>query len=60
MRASTSPSPTAGPTPQPHAVDAAASDLAGRGLTIVQQLSSRWWLETGGSRSTVHALLEMY
>jgi len=44
----------------PHAVDAAASDLAGRGLTIVQELSSRWWLETGRSRSTVHALVAMY
>lgn len=45
---------------EPHAVDAAASDLAGRGLTIVQELSSRWWLETSRSRSTVHALVEMY
>jgi anti-sigma regulatory factor (Ser/Thr protein kinase) len=45
---------------EPHAVDAAASDLAGRGLTIVQELSSRWWLETGRSRSTVHALVAMY
>ena len=44
----------------PHAIDAAASDLAGRGLTIVQELSSRWWLEKSRSRSTVHALVAMY
>jgi len=44
----------------PHAIDAAASDLAGRGLTIVQELSSRWWLEKSRSRSTVHALVEMH
>jgi anti-sigma regulatory factor (Ser/Thr protein kinase) len=44
----------------PHTIDAAASDLAGRGLTIVQELSSRWWLEKSRSRSTVHALVEMH
>ena len=44
---------------EPHAVDAASSDLAGRGLTIVQELSSRWWLETTRSRSTVHALVHL-
>lgn len=43
----------------PHTIDAAASDLAGRGLSIVQQLSSRWWLETTRSRSTVHALVHL-
>ncbi len=44
---------------EPHAVAAASSDLAGRGLTIVQELSSRWWLETSRSRSTVHALVHL-
>jgi anti-sigma regulatory factor (Ser/Thr protein kinase) len=43
----------------PHTIDAAASDLAGRGLSIVQALSSRWWLETTRSRSTVHALVHL-
>ena len=43
----------------PHTIDAAASDLAGRGLAIVQELSSRWWLETTRSRSTVHALVHL-
>lgn len=47
-----------GSSSQPRRVDAGLSDLAGRGLAIVEALASRWWIETSGSRTTVHALLE--
>ncbi len=42
------------PTP----VDAGVSDLAGRGLAIIEALATRWWVESSRSRTTVHALLE--
>lgn len=48
-----------GATTRPHAMDVGGSDPAGRGLTIVQELSARWWLETSRSRSTVHALVDL-
>jgi serine/threonine-protein kinase RsbW len=41
----------------PERVDAGVSDLAGRGLAIVEVLASRWWVESSRSRTTVHALL---
>ena len=41
----------------PERRDPTLSDLAGRGLAIVEVLSSRWWVETSRSRTTVHALL---
>jgi serine/threonine-protein kinase RsbW len=41
----------------PEKVDAGVSDLAGRGLAIVETLASRWWVESTRSRTTVHALL---
>ncbi len=43
----------------PERVDAGVSDLAGRGLAIVETLASRWWVESTRSRSTVHAVLEL-
>ena len=43
----------------PHPVQASTSALAGRGLSIVTELSRSWWLETTRSRSTVHALLSL-
>ncbi|MET0999536.1 MAG: ATP-binding protein [Marmoricola sp.] len=42
----------------PERVDAGVSDLAGRGLAIVETLASRWWVESTRSRTTVHAVLE--
>ncbi len=48
-----------GSTTVPHPVDVGTSALAGRGLSIVAALSSRWWLESTRSRSTVHALLSL-
>ncbi|GAB3653841.1 ATP-binding protein [Nocardioides korecus] len=41
----------------PERRDPTLSDLAGRGLAIVEVLASRWWVETSRSRTTVHALL---
>jgi serine/threonine-protein kinase RsbW len=48
-----------GATTVPHPIEAGTSALAGRGLSIVTQLSNSWWLETTRSRSTVHALLSL-
>src|SRR3954470_22858546 len=43
----------------PEVVQAGVSDLAGRGLSIVETLASRWWVESSRSRTTVHALLAL-
>jgi anti-sigma regulatory factor (Ser/Thr protein kinase) len=43
----------------PEVVDAGVSDLAGRGLTIVETLAERWWVEATRSRTTVHAVLPL-
>lgn len=43
----------------PERVDAGVSDLAGRGLAIVETLASRWWVESTRSRTTVHAVLAL-
>lgn len=41
----------------PERVEAGVSDLAGRGLSIVETLAQRWWVESTRSRTTVHALV---
>jgi anti-sigma regulatory factor (Ser/Thr protein kinase) len=43
----------------PERMDAGVSDLAGRGLSIVETLASRWWVESSRSRTTVHARLSL-
>ena len=43
----------------PERVDAGVSDLSGRGLSIVETLATRWWVETSRSSTTVHALLAL-
>jgi anti-sigma regulatory factor (Ser/Thr protein kinase) len=43
----------------PERVDAGVSDLAGRGLSIVETLADRWWVESSRSRTTVHAVLSL-
>jgi serine/threonine-protein kinase RsbW len=43
----------------PERVDASVSDLAGRGLAIVETLADRWWVESTRSRTTVHAMLNL-
>jgi anti-sigma regulatory factor (Ser/Thr protein kinase) len=42
---------------RPRNMHAPSSALAGRGMSIVEILSKRWWTERSGARSTVHALL---
>lgn len=42
---------------RPRRVEAGVSDLAGRGMAIVEALSDRWWVETARARTTVHAVL---
>lgn len=46
-----------GGSDRPHTVDADPESQGGRGLAIVDTLSSRWWFERQPHRSTVHALL---
>ncbi|MET0838073.1 MAG: ATP-binding protein [Marmoricola sp.] len=43
----------------PEVVEAGVSDLAGRGLSIVETLAARWWVESSRSRTTVHALVAL-
>jgi len=43
----------------PERVEAGVSDLAGRGLSIVETLAARWWVESTRSRTTVHAQLAL-
>lgn len=43
---------------RPQRVEAGLTALAGRGLAIVEALSARWWVESDGAGTTVHALLE--
>ena len=48
-----------GSTTRPHKVNAPSSALAGRGMAIVETLALEWWSERTGSRTTVHALLDL-
>lgn len=41
----------------PLVVDAQISDVAGRGMAIVEALASRWWVDNSSARLTVHALV---
>ena len=43
----------------PEKLDAGVSDLAGRGLAIVETLAAKWWVESTRSRTTVHALVDL-
>lgn len=40
---------------EPALAKAGPTDAYGRGLAIVQALSSRWWTESTTSRTTIHA-----
>jgi serine/threonine-protein kinase RsbW len=46
-----------GSSSRPHAVQAPASALSGRGMAIVEALAKDWWSERTRSRSTIHAVL---
>ena len=43
----------------PHVIDAEPDALGGRGLTIVEALSRRWWIERTALQTTVHAVLAL-
>lgn len=44
---------------EPTRVEAAPEDLGGRGLTIVDALSSDWWVEHNSNLHTVHVRLAL-
>ena len=48
-----------GSVTRPRTVHAPSSALAGRGMAIVECLAKQWWTERHGSRSTVHAMLNV-
>jgi len=43
----------------PHMVEAGRSAVSGRGLSIVQALAERWWVEDGGATTTVHVRIPL-
>lgn len=43
----------------PERLHVGASSSSGRGLALVEILSSRWWVESSRSRTTVHAMLAL-
>lgn len=46
-----------GASSKPHVIDAELDAPGGRGLTIVDALSRRWWIERTAVRTTVHAVV---
>lgn len=48
-----------GSATRPRIVRAASSALAGRGMAIVESMTSRWWAERTESRATVYAVLDV-
>lgn len=43
----------------PHTVEASGAEVSGRGLTIVEALVDRWWVEDGHGRTTVHVRIPL-
>lgn len=48
-----------GSTTSPHTVDAAGTQVSGRGLSIVEALAERWWVEGGRGQTTVHVRIPL-
>lgn len=46
-----------GGTDLPHRVNAEPTATSGRGMSIIESLSLRWWMDKGRTRTTVHALV---
>lgn len=46
-----------GGSTRPRRLEVGVSDLAGRGLSIVESLAGRWWVESSRARTTVHAFM---
>lgn len=44
---------------EPHAVEAARSAVSGRGLSIVEALVERWWVEDDRGSTTVHVRIPL-
>jgi serine/threonine-protein kinase RsbW len=47
------------PTTRPHPVQAPSVAISGRGLSIVEALAERWWVEDGRGRTTVHVRIPL-
>ncbi len=43
----------------PHVVEAPGSAISGRGLSIVEALVERWWVEADRGRTTVHVRIPL-
>ncbi len=43
----------------PHLVDASRSAISGRGLSIVEALAQRWWVEDRRGQTTVHVRIPL-
>lgn len=48
-----------GSASRPHAVDATNSDISGRGLSIVDALVKKWWVEDSHGQTTVHVRIPL-
>lgn len=46
-----------GSSSRPRTLQAPASAVSGRGMTIVEALAKSWWSEHSRNRSTIHAVL---
>ena len=47
------------PTTSPHIVASSGSAISGRGLSIVEALVDRWWVEDDRGRTTVHVRIPL-
>lgn len=47
------------PSTSPHMVDAERSAISGRGLSIVEALVERWWVEDDHGQTTVHVRIPL-
>jgi anti-sigma regulatory factor (Ser/Thr protein kinase) len=48
------------PSSSPHIVAAPGSAISGRGLSIVEALVERWWVEDDRGRTTVHVRIPLH
>jgi len=48
-----------GGTTTPHTVEATGSQVSGRGLSIVEALAQRWWVEDKLGQTTVHVRIPL-
>ena len=48
-----------GSVTSPHTVNASMQAVSGRGLSIVEALADKWWIEEGRGRTTVHVRMSL-